>query len=1333
MADESSDSTMYVPRTLEGEVRIDNEDFSEELLNPDSEEFREFNNNFGNAMRKALFDRDMVDSNKIKVEVIAVRPGSLIVTYRIHWTPKTSSEVNDELLTADTLKMALDNYLDRNSRMISVYHVAEDKMSTKPVLDLCNFNMNDCEYGCAFDETTLDFMCTCPRGQIIDIANSKKCMSILESQDPSSPKPAEDARQKEFRVLDIGSESSTTKQTPIEEQPRNYFDWKSSGEVEAETTTTETEFKHSHVFGNPSEEVKPEQEPTAEPNPEPESIAEPKPEPEPTAEPKPEPEPTAEPKPEPEPTTEPKSEPEPAAEPNPELEPTSEPKPEPEPAAEPNPEPEPTSEPKPEPEPAAEPNPEPEPTSEPKPEPEPAAEPNPEPEPTTEPKSEPEPAAEPNPEPEPTTEPKPEPEPAAEPNPVPEPTIEPKPEPEPTAEPNPEPEPTTVPKPESESAAEPNPEPEPKPESESAAEPNPEPAPAAEPNPEPEPTTEPKPEPEPTIEPKAVQEQMADASVDPELNINSDSELSTAPEPTESEMTTTKKPLWEYKPVTERDQVMGGIEQELVTNEPEPEVELEVATTTEQNKITYENSLMDHLHSKQPKLLDDATTVATSMTNNDTKTEYEEIKPEVSYDRLSEHEKKSLLTYLSEEPLQNGDSMTTVKIDVPATNRTDGLDDEISFDMLAKQNESPLLNSAEESKVEPSTTVSTPSFQPDEIENLDNITRTNAGNIIMSTDSSFNIDMTNITKLNATATEDKEDVTNKAKEESDFNKIKSVLDEANSLNTTTEISPVHESSAITTLPDEMAPSTEYSISKDYKLISAHGIMDFLENKTNPTTTTTTAKAITEGPETAFDVINTIFNRSSKSIENGANNTKNNTIENTTEAILATTASDWLSETVSEINYNDMILDSNKDKHTTTEPSITKIEEIMNKGYTIDDFEPEYLDISTSKEKESPFYGMMHNSYDTEDSRVKRVKDSPVFTNISGETLSKETFIANHTISVPEHSGVSENVTVISLEKPSEKINVVIQNNTDQVQSTTISQYIYKSVNINREEPAPVWENDEEQVHNLQNDSTIRVNNMLSNIPTEENQDKTVTQVNNLNVTIYEVPGRNQSDASKSNIHSSEYEDHETEMNPFLPEVENNKSLVKKLQEGHDIIDTANVNETHDIAADEHGTLVVNETPEKTQGQGTSSNTDGLNELNNENHNSSDAKRINMENAKDEEKEVVVPTFLQDTDDLEIKKEQTTELPETPSSTETATVELQTAVPVVSSTKSTHEDNEYLSVVPIDEERREEKENVKKSYNDGDIHKLNDISDSPKKSDRRTLDASKLDSVINNEA
>lgn len=64
-----------VPRTLEGELKVDNEEFKRGLQDPESEEYLQFVNNFVFALKNAIFNRNELDNsnNEIMVEVVQLR------------------------------------------------------------------------------------------------------------------------------------------------------------------------------------------------------------------------------------------------------------------------------------------------------------------------------------------------------------------------------------------------------------------------------------------------------------------------------------------------------------------------------------------------------------------------------------------------------------------------------------------------------------------------------------------------------------------------------------------------------------------------------------------------------------------------------------------------------------------------------------------------------------------------------------------------------------------------------------------------------------------------------------------------------------------------------------------------------------------------------------------------------------------------------------------------------------------------------------------------------------------------------------------------------------
>lgn len=405
---------------------------------------------------------------------------------------------------------------------------------------------------------------------------------------------------------------------------------------------------------------------------------------------------------------------------------------------------------------------------------------------------------------------------------------------------------------------------------------------------------------------------------------------------------------------------------------------------------------------------------------------------------------------------------------------------------------------------------------------------------------------------------------------------------------------------------------------------------------------------------------------------------------------------------------------------------------------------------------------------------------------------------------------------VSTENKTQEIEISTENTSNMFSETTsVRQYIHNtegktmqnqnnsmSSTANNNEPAPVWEEYETEkelmnsaIPNKTNVATTifahqqlnlddiilattsttvapttalafnkTTEDVVNNAEGTDIQSQNTTLMNNLNVMIYEISKSNHSfPAVKSeHTHSTEYEDHETDMNPFLPEVENNKSLVKKLQEGHDL-ELVSVNDTQNENSDDHtshgsekqASTSSKEVMRSSKEQEVSASADdnaSLNDLTNESS-SSEHEEINKNEdptnnseveqkesikirEKSEEKILPISTFLIDTDDLEVGKELTTEQGSTvvekdmEDSTSAVTKAAEKSVIILKSLSDASSD---LSVVPINEERNEEKETLKKSYKSENIIDFNDISDSRKKSDRRTLDASQLESVINNEA
>lgn len=1196
--------------------------------------------------------------------------------------------------------------------MINVYHIAEDKMTTKPVLDICQINKNGCEHGCEFDETTLEFTCTCPYGEILDMTNPKRCITLLGSENGKS---AEDTQGRDFTVLEVNTSPITTKMVPEKENPttepaqhsEHTFDWTETHHRMPETTTeTENDVNFSHIFGHSTEKL--EESEAMKPD---SSEENPAPEPEP----KPEPEPTAEP------------------EPKPELEPTSEP--------------EPKSDP------------------EPKPESEPTAEPEPKSESEPEPKSEPEPVAEP------------------------EPTPEPAPEPEP--EPKSEPEPTSEPEPESKTQFDSPPQPEPTPEPKSEPEPEPEVAsttpslehialnpafmlreehtlesePAAEPQPEPEPTIAPMAESSPEANTQASQsisqtlENVAgheSAVITEESNITvadtnhqSEHQMDQLDNSDEKSILYTNEGKFEFKPTEDSTRRISLSEPNLINEplyEPKPEIISILSGNQKNNSEENRNNTNDE-------------TRTTTEINDWLEQQYHDSAASVDHSQTE-----------FEELLNNNDD----KISHESEQRSfKSFDDDFLFETTTASvnpvNENDSLDLDNKDIVNPST----------ETTRTEDETKMPVSILPISEEAPETNTKTVSTTV-PTAMETSTGETEKDNEESKtVSMITSILEEAKSIETN-ETVPIEITTSEPETIKQISINNHYQDTDGDKLLEVLGTKPHSENNG-----TSTEREPEESMDITFDAINMLYNRSSKSIEKKPD--MQDTTEVSSDTMGNTTDSDWLSETVTEINYDEAM--NKMANHETTESSLSKIDEIMNHGQVKDDFEPDYLSNMGSggnkQEQEEPLYGMVHY-YDNEDTRFKRVNtevttvaaanvtaidaeknisevivntNAPIETTTVSEYIYKKAEESTNAadVTLSEHKEMEANISsspVMEAEPPA------VNNNEPAVSTTEEPELAMKA------EPAPVWEDSNSEKYLTVKELSKKIEATTENqdpvmpsstsepttiVPMNEHSKNTTmtdignldhsqntTQLSNLNVTIYEISSSNSGNnsvllAKPGNVQSAEYDDHEPEMNPFLPEVENNKSLVKKLQEGHDL-EPNNLTETQNENTEEHaikeseGLMSSNNNSlavigkeaetatninkqEETQSRASEDDT-SFNELL-MSGNKSDINTTPAPKSEPENKEPLpISKFLLDTDDLE-------------SSTTTISSNNADTIPVPNN------DGGFLNVVPIEDQKDDLLEQLEQQKGENNAE-LNDISDLTK-SDKRTLDATKFDSVIDNEA
>lgn len=1379
------------------------------------------------------------------------REGSIIVTYRVHWNTKVRADSSttpppEDLLTASTLKANLNEYLNKNNRMINIYHIADDKIVTRPVLDICQINKNGCEYGCKFDETSLDFICTCPPGKIIDMTNPKICMSFFEN--PETQSESHEGTEVNSTIAPTSNESTETKvksaedvkvQIESEHSMEQPVLWQEPHHVMPETTTdSETEVSFSHIIGNPT--VHPNEHKTREHelessknNNEPGLIALPASETgkdlhstvEPTAEPEPATEPNLQPTFEPQPNseksdTEMSNKNEQQFEIKSELESDSKLEPEPESKSEPEMESKTESESKSEPEP----------------------EPNSEPE--TDQKSEPPLVTEPKPEPEPTAEPEPEPNSKL---------AEPKPEPEPESKSESEPE--------SKSELEPELKSEPEPESKS------------EPQPEPKSEPEPKFKYEPELESKSESEMQSKSGPmsvrEPEITIEQESRLTTESEPKSSvDMETTTLGSAHYSIIP----TLISPDEPQLTVQPITETESTSDFQTTQKPQSFQetihniiNNIQDGEHEIHSTIMSDSKSEEESnedksvMFNNGPKLEFKpdddmektttavsisgpniisdssyEIKPDIisilSNNRQSSDQDSNKTnevftttesndwleannpTIIKSSSTESNDSISNAYANILSNNVNKimqqseqrsfkSFDDE---DLMFETTTSLMLNNTSDDDSTTEYNSSLDKSTPSTLDTLQKIEVDNKTTSVSQNEDMFeNVNTLRMVELTTASTtteisetrnslfgiknlgpieygdhntdKGKQANSEDEKEGESGSMIKSILQEANSLET-------NQTEPIETTTPEM--ETEFSLNKHYQNSKEEKLIDILEPKpTAISNETSTEHEPEEGIDITFDSINMLYNRSSKSIENlPKNNTVTTSAQETVTSLnegSTTTESDWLSEPVTEMNYDIMNKIGNRD---TTESSASKLDDVIHNGLAKDDFEPEYLNNmgSNNKQDDEPLYSMVHD-YDNEDSRYKRVNKE-----VSNE---KTPILITTTNLVPTLSVQMETTTVSEyIYKMSEERSKLPQ--IDLMLNETNTNNPSSSSPAVTAAPAPVWEEsvmenslgvkdmskevestsqvgdlmesnsrvgiDEIQLPSITTLSpitTTQVNENIENPNVTEivSSDMTngdihnTTQTNNFNVTIYEISSQNDTNSSVTKsptAQSAEYDDHEPEMNPFLPEVENNKILVKKLQEGHDL-EPINLNETQNENTEEH---LLTSTERQAMNKDTSNVplTTEIKELQNvivtpeQSSLHEHANETSLENISDatngkmdsdiklrtkENQKVPISTFLLDTDDLDTTKEMsTTTLSSNQFDNQSAATTSIPAVPL--------NDGEFLKVVPITEEETELPTEDEGEKNES----FNDITESDlPKSDKRTLDATKFDSANVNEA
>lgn len=275
-------SEMYLQRVIEGELTIDNMEFTPGLANQNTSEFITLATSLEEELKKALFDRQtlLYGSSDVTVKVLKFKSGSVIVLYRVGWQFKPGVHNSPDPLTKDNLKTRLQAHLKNNEGFLYNYRLPISSVKSSRIMDNCLVNNNNCSHVCHFNITELQFICSCPTDYILD-TDRKTCIeNNVEETDHNHitddnfpmPLPSDDDQEPENSPESKASTENVQvaeHHTPIESEP----------EME-HSTEQETPHPHFHLeepVDHSTSEPEPSPEPSHEPQPLPELTLKPEP------------------------------------------------------------------------------------------------------------------------------------------------------------------------------------------------------------------------------------------------------------------------------------------------------------------------------------------------------------------------------------------------------------------------------------------------------------------------------------------------------------------------------------------------------------------------------------------------------------------------------------------------------------------------------------------------------------------------------------------------------------------------------------------------------------------------------------------------------------------------------------------------------------------------------------------------------------------------------------------------------------------------------------------------------------------------------------------------
>ncbi|CAH1403570.1 unnamed protein product [Nezara viridula] len=178
---------IYLDKVLQGELTIDNLEFTPGLADQNSSEFRNLAASLEEELKSALFDHQTLHygSADITVKVLEFRSGSVIVVYRVGWEFKDGVKNPPDPIDKDGLKTKLQEHLRSHDGFLYNYRLTLHNLKSERVTDACKIENGGCSQNCMFDRSSLQITCKCEDPYVLH-SDGKTCVNPEKSESDSS-------------------------------------------------------------------------------------------------------------------------------------------------------------------------------------------------------------------------------------------------------------------------------------------------------------------------------------------------------------------------------------------------------------------------------------------------------------------------------------------------------------------------------------------------------------------------------------------------------------------------------------------------------------------------------------------------------------------------------------------------------------------------------------------------------------------------------------------------------------------------------------------------------------------------------------------------------------------------------------------------------------------------------------------------------------------------------------------------------------------------------------------------------------------------------------------